>query len=289
MKNVKKVLSFAVAAALTASMFAGCNVSVKKDDAAKASASPAATSNTTDSSWNDIKAKGKFVVGLDDQFPPMGFRDDTNEIVGADIDLAKAVAEKLGIQVEFKSIDWKTKEMELDTKKIDVIWNGFSISEERKQSVLFSKAYMDNTQAIVVKEGSGIKAKSDLAGKKIGVQGGSSAVEAMEADSIYSSIGKEKVSTYDTIPLALLDLASGRIDAVVADEVVVRYNITKSKEKYSVLKDNFGAEEYGVGFRKTDVSFKDKVDEALSKIKADGTAEKISKKWFGEDAGNKIK
>ena len=288
MKKSKRILMTALAASMALGVFSGCSVTVKKDDSAPASNN--STDSAKDASWEDIQAKGKFIVGLDDAVPPMGFHDEnTDELVGVDIDLANAVAEKLGLKAEFKAIDWKNKEMELNTKKIDMIWNGFSISEERKQSVLFSTPYMDNTQALVVTEGSAIKSKSDLAGKKIGVQGGSNAVEAVQADSIYASVGADNISTYDTIPLALLDLTNGRVDAVVADETVVRYDIKKSNEKYVVLQDNFGDEEYGVGFRKTDAALKEKIDGAIRELVADGTAAKISAKWFGEDVPNKIK
>ena len=140
MKNFKKVFTLGVASVLLAVSMAGCNTS-PTEPSSSPSSSPA-----VDNSLEDIKAKGKMVVGLDDQVPPMGFRDETtNEIVGVDIDLAKAVAEKLGVEVEFKAIDWKTKEAELNSKKIDMIWNGFTITEERLQEMTFSKPYMDNT------------------------------------------------------------------------------------------------------------------------------------------------
>lgn len=125
----------------------------------------------SDGSWDYIKSQGKIVMGLDDAVPPMGFRDEnTNEIIGVDIDLAKEVAKRLNVELELMPIDWNTKEAALNTKKIDIIWNGLTVTPERQEMMLFSASYLDNTQAIAVIEGSDIKSKADLAGKKIGVQ-----------------------------------------------------------------------------------------------------------------------
>ena len=98
----------------------------------------------------------------------MGFRDDKNELVGFDIDLAKAAAEKMGCKIEFQPIDWDSKEMELNTGKISLIWNGFTITDDRLASMEFTKPYLNNRQIIVVKDGSDIKSKNDLVGKNVG-------------------------------------------------------------------------------------------------------------------------
>lgn len=185
----------------------------------------------SDGSWDYIKSQGKIVMGLDDAVPPMGFRDEnTNEIIGVDIDLAKEVAKRLNVELELMPIDWNTKEAALNTKKIDIIWNGLTVTPERQEMMLFSASYLDNTQAIAVIEGSNIKSKADLAGKKIGVQAGSSALESMQKDAVFASIGEENIQEYETMLNALMDLKIGRIDAVVADETVVRYNISKQEE-----------------------------------------------------------
>ncbi|MCI9627020.1 MAG: transporter substrate-binding domain-containing protein [Clostridia bacterium] len=185
----------------------------------------------TDGSWDYIKSQGKIVMGLDDAVPPMGFRDEnTNEIIGVDIDLAKEVAKRLDVELELMPIDWNTKEAALNTKKIDIIWNGLTVTPERQEMMLFSASYLDNTQAIAVIEGSDIKSKEDLAGKKIGVQAGSSALESMQKDAVFASIGEGNIQEYETMLNALMDLKIGRIDAVVADETVVRYNISKQEE-----------------------------------------------------------
>lgn len=235
-----------------------------------------------DKSMQDIKDKGKFVVGLDDSFPPMGFRDEKGEIVGFDIDLAKEAAKRMGVDVEFKPVAWDGIVLSLKNKDIDVIWNGLTITEKRKQEIDFSKVYLENRQIIVVGGSSSIASKKDLNGKVVGIQLGSSSEEALNADQETVKSLKD-IRKFSNNTEALMDLSAGRVDAVVVDEVVGRYYISKKPNEYKILQDDFGRESYGVGIRKEDVSFKTALDKALDDMKNDGTAEAISKKWFGED------
>ena len=252
----------------------GCGNKEKQAEAPKAPA---------DASWQEIKDKGYFVVGLDDAFPPMGFREEgTNEIVGFDIDLAKEAAKRMGVEVKFQPVIWDTVIEELNNGNIDVIWNGLTITADRQKQIAFTKPYITDKQIIVVKKGSAITDKKGLAGKKVGIQAASSAIEAVEKDqATYKSIGQ--LVQFDNNVDALLDLQSGRIDAVVVDEVVGRYYIAKKADQYTVLADNFGEEDFGVGIRKTDKTFLDELQKTLDEMKADGTSAKISEKWFGEN------
>ena len=135
-----------------------------------------------DNSLADLKTRGKFILGLDASFPPMGYVNDANEIVGYDIDLAKEVAKRMGVEFVAQPIDWDAKEMELKTGKIDCIWNGFTMTEERKAALSFTDAYLNNEQVVVVRNDSGIKNLSDMKGKLVGVQSGSSAQEAVDGN-----------------------------------------------------------------------------------------------------------
>lgn len=227
-------------------------------------------------------ARTKIIVGLDDNFPPMGFRNDKNEIVGFDIDMAKEAAKRMGMEVEFKPIDWNSKEAELSGKRVDVLWNGLTITEKRKENILFSKPYMENKQIIVVAANSAIKTKADLAGKVIGVQDGSSSIEAVEKEEAVAKSFKEFKKYPDNVA-ALMDLSAGRIDALVVDEIVGRYYIAKKANEYTILSDNFGSEQYGVGMRKDDQDLQTKLQKALDDMKKDGTSAKISQQWFGAD------
>jgi polar amino acid transport system substrate-binding protein len=260
---LKKKAGIIITFALSLVLLAGCVKSDIKGD-----------------STNAIKEKGKFVVGLDDHFPPMGFRDDKGEIVGFDIDLAKEAAKRMNLTVEFKPVDWDGVIMSLNNKDIDVIWNGLTITDKRKEQIGFTKSYLENKQIIVVKEGSTIAKKSDLKGKVTGVQMGSSSEEALTNSDIVKDI--KEVRKFSDNTEALLDLKNGGIDAVVVDEVVGRYYISKKPGEYKVLEDNLGSEEYGVGVRKGDKGFLENLDKALADMKADGTADKIAEKWFGK-------
>ena len=127
---------------------------------------------------NSATDKEKLIVGIDDAFAPMGFRDENNEIVGFDIDLAKATGEKMGKEVVFQPIDWSSKESELSSGRIHLIWNGYTITEERAKKVLLTKPYLANNQVIVTLKDSDIEKLDDLKGKEIGIQAQSSAVDA---------------------------------------------------------------------------------------------------------------
>ena len=265
-KNRYTMKKFAAVALLTlGAVLAGCS---KQEPAAAPAPAPAAVT--------------KIVVGLDDNFPPMGFRDEKNQLVGFDIDMAKKAAKRLGLEVEFKPIDWSAKEAELSGKRVDALWNGLTITEERKQNILFTAPYMENHQIIVVPAGSAIKAKADLAGKVVGAQEGSSAVDAIKKEeAVYKSF--KELKTFGDNVTALMDLTTGRLEAVVVDEMVGRYYVAKKPDQYAVLEDNFGTEEYGVGLRKDDTELHGKIDKALADMKADGSAAKIAEQWFGKN------
>lgn len=229
--------------------------------------------------------KDTIVVGMDDAFAPMGFKDEDGEITGFDVDLAKALGEELNKKIEFQPIDWTMKESELKSGNIDLIWNGYTITDDRKEKVDFSAPYLKNRQVVVTLSDSKINSKEDLKGKKVGAQDQSSAVDAMEKEAdLYSSFEGGKAYTYEDNNQALMDLEAGRIDAVVADEILVRYYISlKGEENFKILDEDFGDEEYGVGIRKGDNKMVEAFNNAYKKMAEDGTLKEISEKWFGED------
>ena len=241
---------------------------------------PAASSAAPASATASAELPKKLVIGLDDNFPPMGFRDEKGELVGYDIDMAREATKRMNIEAEFKPIDWSAKEAELKSNRVDALWNGMTITEERKKNVAFTKPYMQNHQIVIVTAKSSIKAKADMAGKVVGVQDGSSAVDAVSKEDISKQF-KELKKFGDNVA-ALMDLSTGRLDAVVVDEVVGRYYTSKKPGEYRVLTDNFGSEDYGVGLRKEDTTLLTKLDAALDAMNADGTAAKIYAKWFEE-------
>ena len=229
--------------------------------------------------------KEKLVLGFDDTFVPMGFKDEDGKYTGFDIDLAKEIGEKLGKEIEFQAIDWSMKETELNSGNIDFIWNGYSITDERKEKVEFSTPYLNNRQVIITLADSKINSKADLKDAIVGAQNQSSAVDAIEADGdIMGNFKDGKVVTFDTNNEALMDLEAGRLDAVVADEILAKYYTNqRGAEKYKVLKEDFGSEAYAVGMRKDDKELVEAFNKAFKELVDEGKAAEISKKWFGED------
>lgn len=239
-------------------------------------------SSKNEDSFSKIKEKGYIVMGLDDTFAPMGFKDEKGEIVGFDVDLSKEVFKRIGIEVRFQPIDWTMKESELKAGNIDLIWNGYSINDERKEKVAFSKPYLENKQIIVTLSNSDIITKNDLKDKNVAAQNGSSAVDAMNKEpTIVSSFKGGEPVVFDTNNEALMDLEAGRVDAFVGDEVLARYYIKqRGSDKYKVLEENFGKEEYGIGMRKGDKELVKQVNQFLDDMRQDGTYEEIYNKWF---------
>lgn len=234
-----------------------------------------------DASLADIKAKGTLVVGCDEEFPPMAFRDANGEITGFDTELAYAVGEKLGVEVVIQPIDWSTKEMALSSRKIDLIWNGYTINKSRNAKVEYTKPYLNNQQVIVVKADSTVTGTADLAGKVVGTQSNSAGLDAIKADEEFMN-SLAGLKEYDTFPKALMDL-EGRTDAVVMDKIVIGYVMTQEPGKYKVLDESLGNEYYGIGCRKDGVALRVAVDEALDALMEDGTIEQLSTKWFGSN------
>ena len=234
---------------------------------------------------NDGAEQKKIVVGLDDEYPPMGFKNEKNEIIGFDVDLAKEATKRLGAEVEFKAIDWNSKEAELKSGRIDVLWNGLDITDERKQNMLFSDPYMDNRQLIFIRKddtnNSNIAAESDLAGKLVGTQAGSTAEDYIVGNgTLKNSFADFK--TYGDYISAFMDLENGRLDLVVCDEIVGRYYMAKHADKIDALNVAVGpTSQFGIAFAKDNTELRDKVQKAFDEIVEDGTAEKISKEWFG--------
>ena len=233
-----------------------------------------------DQSLQNILDKGELVLGLDASFPPMGFTDENNEIIGFDIDVAQEVCNRMGVELVKQPINWDTKEEDLKVGKIDCIWNGMSINPARAEAMNLSDPYMKNEMIFVVPADSEIKSMDDLEGKTVGVQTGSTAQEILEAWDKFDTITESPLEENVT---ALSQMELGFSDAVFLDSVVANYFITSNNKDYVILDGNLEAEEYAVGFRKEDQALRDEVQKTLSEMKADGALGEISTKWFGSD------
>ncbi|WP_320922249.1 amino acid ABC transporter substrate-binding protein [Hungatella sp.] len=226
-------------------------------------------------------AGGTFTVGFDQEFPPMGFVGDDGEYTGFDLEVAKEVAERLGLEFVPQPVDWAAKDMELESGNIDCIWNGFTMTG-REDDYTWSEAYMANQQVFVVTAESGIKTLADLAGKVVEVQAESSAEAALKEDpDLTGTFGTlQTTPDYNT---AFMDLQMGAVDAIAMDEVVARFQIEQRQVDFIVLDETLAAENYAVGFKKGNDTLKDQVQEQLEALAADGTLAKISEKWFDKD------
>lgn len=252
---MKKIITFMLAGMLAVSMLTGCG-----------------------------QASGEtFTVGFDAEFPPYGYRDENGEYVGFDLDLAAEVAERNGWELVKQPIDWDAKDMELSSKSIDCIWNGFTMNG-REDSYTWSEPYVDNSQVVVVAADAGIVAMSDLAGKVVAVQKDSSALAALNDEENAANIALRdsfaKLIEYADYNTAFMDLEQGAVDAVAIDIGVAQYQIdNREAGKYVMLEEKLATEQYGVGFLLGNEELRDTVQKTLDEMVADGTFEAIAEEW----------
>ncbi|MGI6317263.1 MAG: amino acid ABC transporter substrate-binding protein [Dethiobacteria bacterium] len=226
-------------------------------------------------------AEGKFTVGFDQNFPPMGFIGDDGEFTGFDLELAAEVADRLGLELVLQPIAWDAKDMELSSKNIDCIWNGFTING-REDLYTWTDPYMSNNQVFVVRADSGISTLADLAGKTVLVQVDSSAEAALaDRPDLVETFGE--YLTASDYNIALMDLESGAVDAVAMDDTVANFQIESREKDFVILEEKLAAEDYGVGFLLGNEALRDVVQATLEEMAADGKMAEISNKWFGKD------
>lgn len=233
-----------------------------------------------DDSLDRVLEAGRLILGLDTEFPPMGFIDEAGEIVGFDIDVAREVCNRLGVALVTQGIDWDHKEEDLNSETIDCIWNGMSVTPGRAEAMALSEPYMKNELILVVTGNSDAVGMSDLNGRAVGVQSGSTAQEVLEASDLRPAVS---VGLFEDNPTLLKTLEQGGVDAALIDSVSAYYYIMMSEEPFFILPDSLGEEEYAIGFRKDDQVLRDRVQEIIREMKADGALGEISKKWFGSD------
>ncbi len=223
--------------------------------------------------------KQKFIVGFDAAFPPYGYQDENGEYVGFDLDLAAEVCSRNDWELVKQPIDWDTKDMELNSGTISCIWNGFTMNG-REDEYAWTDPYVDNSQVFVVKSDSGIASFADLAGKSVAVQTDSSAEAALKEDDNKDLLDSFKelvvVADYNT---AFMNLDSDAVNAIAMDIGVAKYQMESRDGSYTILDDVLSAEQYAVGFAKSNTELRDKVQKTLNDMRDDGTFQKIAEKW----------
>lgn len=278
----KRLLSAVMASAMVLSL-AACGGAKTETTAAETTAEKKEETTTagTTAAETAEAAGGTLIVGFDQDFPPMGFVGDNGEYTGFDLDLAKEVASRLGLEYKAQPVAWDSKDMELESGNIDCIWNGFTITG-REDDYTWTTSYMANKQVFVVANDSDIKSQADLAGKVVEVQADSSAEAALKENQDLANTFGQLLTTPD-YNTAFMDLEQGAVDAVAMDVIVAGYQIKQRNADFKILDDSLSEEEYGIGFKKGNTELRDKVQGALEEMAADGTLAKISDEWFGED------
>ena len=280
----KRLLSAVMASAMVLSL-AACGGAKTETTAAETTAEKKEETTTAGTTAAETAAAeaagGTLIVGFDQDFPPMGFVGDNGEYTGFDLDLAKEVASRLGLEYKAQPIAWDSKDMELESGNIDCIWNGFTITG-REDDYTWTTPYMANKQVFIVANDSDIKSQADLAGKVVEVQADSSAEAALKENQDLANTFGQLLTTPD-YNTAFMDLEQGAVDAVAMDVIVAGYQIKQRNADFKILDDSLSEEEYGVGFKKGNTELRDKVQGALEEMAADGTLAKISDEWFGED------
>jgi polar amino acid transport system substrate-binding protein len=228
-----------------------------------------------------------FIVGFDAEFPPYGYKDDSGNYTGFDLDLAKEVCKRNNWTFKAQPIDWDAKDAELNSGSIDCIWNGFTI-DGRENDYAWSKPYFDNKQIFVVKKDSNINSIKDLAGKNVETQKDSSALAALNGGnkSIKDTFtALTEVADYNT---AFMDLQSSACDAIAMDIGVAEYDIKNKNDSgadFKILNESITTEKYGIGFKKENTALRDKVQTTLDEMFKDGTVAKIAEKYgISQDA-----
>lgn len=271
MMNMKKIVLGAVALVSSFALVAcGSSDSATKSD-----------------NWSTYESEKSITIGFDKTFVPMGFEQTDGSYTGFDIDLANAVFEKYGITVEWQPIDWDLKETELTNGNIDLIWNGYSITDERKDKVLFTNPYMDNQQVLVTKKSSNISQVTDMKDKVLGAQAGSSGYSVFEGQPaiLKDIVQNNDASQYATFNEALIDLKNDRIDGLLIDRVYANYYLQQEGiiDDYHIIDAGFENEAFAVGACQSDTTLVENINKTFTELYKEGKFQEISQKWFGDD------
>lgn len=229
---------------------------------------------------DDIKAKGAIKVGLEGTYPPFNYQDESGKLTGFEVELAQALAKELGVEAQFQPTKWDGILAALESRRLDVVINQVTISDERRKKYDFSAPYtVSGIQALTRKaDGDSIKSAQDLAGKKVGVGLGTNYEQWLR-----ENVPQADVRTYDDDPTKFQDLNVGRIDVILVDRLAAFEMVAKTGGRLAVAGDAFSRQASGVALRKGNPELLAAIDAALARLKADGTLKQLSEKWFKAD------
>lgn len=253
-------------------LLAACSSSSSDATTQAADQSSAAGESAAADGELKLVEEGKLIVSTNAEFPPYEYYD-ANEIVGIDIEIAQAIADKLGLELEVKDGAFDAIIAEVVSGKADIGIAGMTVTDERKQNVDFSDSYATGTQVIIVKEDSEIKSAADLEGKSIGVQLGTT------GDIMATDIKDSKVEQYNKGMDAVQALSQGKIDAVIIDSEPAKF-YEKEVSGLKILDEAFAVEDYAIALKKGNTALQSKINEALKELKAEGKIDEIIGKYI---------
>ena len=267
---MKKKIALALAALMMAGALAGCGGN---------NTTPAASSGAAQSTAADGDT---LVMGTNAAFPPYEYVDDNNQIVGIDAEVAQAIADKLGMKLEIKDMAFDSLIPALQSGTVDIVLAGMTVTDERKESVDFSDSYANGIQVVIVPEDSDIATIDDLAGKKIGVQSGTTGDIYCSDTPENGGYGEDAVARYDNGALAVAALQNGQVDCVVIDNEPAKAFV-EANTGLKILDTEFTNEEYAAAVNKGNSELLDKVNKALSELKSEGKLDEIIAKYIPAD------
>lgn len=234
---------------------------------------------------------GVLKIGMEQSYPPLEYLDeDGTTLIGFDVEFGEAIAEKMGLKAEFINNSFDTIGEALNRDVFDVAISAISITDERKESHLLSKPYIENKISLVTAKDKGLNSPEDLKGKKVAVQRGTTAdifmTDLVNENSDYKD---GDIARYDSVMNCFEELKHGRADAVIVDIVVANYYIGSDTDSYSITWQSDEPEPFGIQLKKGNDALLEEIEKAVDAIYADGTVDKIVKKYFGEEAEMTIK
>ena len=276
MKKISR-RSFLAAAGLSVAALAltacGGSASSVASSVASSASSAAASTSAAAGELTTVEV-GKLTMATNATFPPYEMTTDSGDIEGIDVDTAKAIAEKLGLELQIDDMDFDAALLSVQQGKADIAMAGITVTDERKAVMAFSDSYATGIQSIIVPEGSDIASPDDLAGKKIGTQRGTTGYIYCTDD-----FGEDSVVAYDNGLTAVQALNNGQVDAVVIDNAPAKEYVA-ANPGLKVLETSYAEEDYAIGMSKDNTALVEAVNAALEELKADGTLQSIVDKYI---------
>jgi len=278
----KKLISMMLTAVMAFSLLAGCGAKEEAEPEAQENTAQADKEQAEEPAEQEESSEEKttFTVGFDAEYPPYGYMDENGEYTGFDLELAQAVCDLEGWELVKTPISWDSKDMELESGTIDCIWNGFTMNG-REDDYTWSDPYVDNSQVMVVAENSGIETFDDLAGKVVGVQAASAALQLLQDEEGQKALADtfgalQEFADYNS---AFVELQAGSVQAVAMDIGVAQYQIKTRGEGFKIMDEKLNSEKYAIGFKLGNEELRDKVNADLQTLLADGTFDELAEKY----------